>query len=513
MKQRGFRFILVVLLFGCGLFLPLWGQAGDGRSAQVLAAAPESSGAAGGVPGAAWIISVKGDISPSLAAFVRREIKKAQDGDAGALVFEIDTFGGRVDSALQITSNILSVRDIPTIAWINNSAGSMGVSWSAGALIALSCGDIYMSPGTSIGAAAPVTVSPSGETEATGEKTVAAVRSQMAALAERNGHPVGIALAMVDLDVELWECTVNGSSRALTREDMERLERDPGFTVERGAVICPQGKLLSLTAGEAAAYGLASGIVESQEALFLAAGLSGAPVLRGPGAADSLVALLTSGPVQILLIIVGLVMIFLELQSPGFGFFGVTAIIAFLLVFGSNALLGTVASLEMLLFLIGLGLLAVEIFILPGFGVVGISGILLIGISLVLSMQDFVFPSADWEWRLLGRNIVIVALGIFAAIAGIAVIILMGPRLRMFDPLTLKTSITGTAGGSDDGDEYTLLPGKTGLAVTTLRPSGKARIEGKVYDVETEGYFAENGAPVRVSKVLGSRIVVEVIES
>jgi membrane-bound serine protease (ClpP class) len=368
-----------------------------------------------------------------------------------------------------------------------------------------------MAPGTSIGAAAPVTVNSSGGTDATGEKTVAAVRSQMAALAERNGHPVGIALAMVDLDVELWECKVNGNSRALTKEEMERLEKDRGLNVERGSVICPQGKLLSLTAGEAAAYGLARAVVDSQEALFLAAGLSGAPVLRAPGAADSLVSLLTSGPVQILLIIVGLIMIFMELQSPGFGFFGVTAIIAFLLVFGSNALLGTVASMEMLLFLLGLALLAIEIFILPGFGVVGVSGIILIGVSLVLSMQDFVFPTSDWEWSLLGRNIVIVTLGIFASVAGIAVIILMGPRLRMFDPLTLKTSITGTAGNAEDGDDYAPLIGKTGEAVTTLHPSGKARIGDRVYGVETEGSFAESGAPVRVSKVLGSRIVVEVV--
>jgi membrane-bound serine protease (ClpP class) len=486
--------------------------------------APAAENAA--VPGAAWIISVKGDISPSLAAFVRRQIKTAREQSAGTLVFEIDTFGGRVDSALQITSNILSIRDIPTIAWINNSEGSMGVSWSAGALIALSCKDIYMAPGTSIGAAAPVMMSPSGESEAAGEKTVAAVRSQMASLAERNGHPVGIALAMVDLDVELWECTVNGSPRALTKEDLERLEKDTSLRVERGSVICPPGKLLSLTAGEAASYGLTSGIVDSQEALFSAAGISGVPVLRSPGPADSLVALLTSGPVQILLIIVGLVMIFMELQSPGFGFFGVTAIIAFLLVFGSNALLGTVASLEMLLFLIGLALLAVEIFILPGFGVVGISGIILIGLSLVLSMQDFVFPVTDWEWSLLGRNVVVVTMGIIASITAIAFIVLMGPRIRIFDPLTLKTSITGTAGGVDPGgaagafgtagansggEDYTLLLGKTGAAITTLRPSGKARIEDRIYGVETEGAFAESGVQVRVSKVLGSRIVVEVV--
>jgi membrane-bound serine protease (ClpP class) len=296
---------------------------------------------------------------------------------------------------------------------------------------------------------------------------------------------------------------------------MERLEKDPNLKVERGSVICPSGKLLSLTAGEAASYGLARGIVDSQEALFSAAGISGAAVQRSPGTADSLVALLTSGPAQILLIIVGLVMIFLELQSPGFGFFGVTAIVAFLLVFGSNALLGTVASLEMLLFLAGLGLLAVEIFILPGFGVIGISGIILIGLSLVLSMQDFVIPTVEWEWNLLGRNVVTVAIGLIAGITGIVVIVLMSPRLHLFDLLTLKTSITGTAGGPDDpqndadAGSYTVLVGKSGHALTTLRPSGKAQIDGRAYVVETDGSFVEKGSPVTVTRVLGSRIVVE----
>jgi membrane-bound serine protease (ClpP class) len=347
----------------------------------------------------------------------------------------------------------------------------------------------------------------------------------MAALAERNGHPIGIALAMVDLDVELWECTLNGRPQVLVKEELEKLEKDPSQKIIRGRIICPAGKLLSLTAGEAAAYGLA-GIADSQELLLSAAGMNGIPVLRNPGVADSLVALLTSGPVQILLIIIGLVMIFLEFQSPGFGIFGVSAIIAFLLVFGSSALLGTVASLEMILFLMGLGLLAVEIFILPGFGVVGVSGIFLIGLSLVFSMQDFVFPVTDWEWSLLGRNVVVVLMGIIAAITAIAVIVLMGPRIRIFDPLTLKTSITGTAGGMDpdgvsggagnagapgSGEDYTLLLGKTGRAVTTLRPSGKAEIEGKVYGVETDGSFVESGAGVRVSKVLGSRVVVELL--
>ena len=171
---------------------------------------------------AVWIIPIRGDIMPSLAAFVRRETRKALNSGVGTIIFEIDTFGGRVDSTLQITSFIMSIRNAKTVAWIGSSEATMGISWSAGAIIAFACSEIYMAPGSSIGAAAPV----SGAGESAGEKAVAAIRSQVAALAERNGHPVGLALAMVDYDIELWEVRVGDETRAMTLTELERLERD-----------------------------------------------------------------------------------------------------------------------------------------------------------------------------------------------------------------------------------------------------------------------------------------------
>jgi membrane-bound serine protease (ClpP class) len=376
-----------------------------------------------------------------------------------------------------------------------------------------------------MGAAAPVTVGADGSAEATGEKTVAAVRSQMAALAERNGYPVGIALAMVDLDVELWEALVDGETQVLTLEELERFERE-GREAGRIAVISPKGKLLSLTAGEAARFGLARGIADDRDELLTTLGAGEVIGESDPSIADMLITLLTSAPVQTLLIILGLVMVFLEINTPGFGIPGTVAVVAFLAVFGSSALLGRVGSLEMILFLAGLGLLAVEIFILPGFGLAGISGLILIGLSLILSMQDFVIPRFEWEWNLLGRNAVVVAIGIIAAITGIAVIALLGPKIKLFDALTLKTRITGTAGGPDpelmpvppataaqDGpaegeEDYTALLGKAGVAASTLRPSGKAEIEGRLYTVEGDGAFIEQGKTVKVIRVRGNRIVV-----
>ncbi|MDR2745813.1 MAG: nodulation protein NfeD [Treponema sp.] len=501
----------------CGLCLCLvWGT---GLFAQTPA------GEDGKNRGAAWIIPIRGDIEPSLTAFVRREGKKAVDQGAGYIIFEIDTFGGRVDSALQITSFITSIKNARTIAWVNSGEGSMGVSWSAGALIAMACQDIYMAAGTSLGAAAPVTIGADGQTEGTGEKTVAAVRSQIAALAERNKHPVEIARAMVDYDVELWEVLVDGETRVLTPGELERLEKEAGAggpEPERRGLISQKGKLLSLTSGEAQRYGLARGLADDKDSLLAAIGAVPPAVESAPGAADGIISLLTSVPVQALLIILGLVMIFLEINSPGFGIFGVVAIIAFVTVFGSGAMLGRVGSLEIVLFIIGLGLLVVEIFITPGFGFLGVSGFILIGLSLLLSMQDFVIPRFEWEWAILGRNAVVVFVSLIAAITGIAAIVLLGPRIRLFDRLTLRTQITETAAGPLPGDtpqdgeqeawkNRQSLVGKIGVAATSLRPVGRVEIDGELYEVQAEGLFVDSGRGVKVTRVRGNTITVRLV--
>jgi membrane-bound serine protease (ClpP class) len=323
------------------------------------------------------------------------------------------------------------------------------------------------------------------------------------------------------MDVELWEASVGGLTQALTVEELERLEKTSAGKVERIGLISPRGKLLSLTSGEAVRYGLAGGTADSREDLLAALGAPDAAEESIPGISDGIVSFLTSGPVQTILILLGLVLIFLEINSPGFGIPGVGAIVCFLLVFGSGFFLGRVGSAELLLFLLGLGLLAVELFILPGFGVVGIGGIVLIGISLILSMQDFVIPRFAWEWDLLGRNTAVVSVGIICAVVGIVFIALLGPRIRLFDRLTLQTRITGTANGPladspltavpvqpENDEDYQALAGKTGIAASILRPVGKAEIDGHLYAVEAEGAFIEPGNKIQVIHVQGNRITV-----
>jgi membrane-bound serine protease (ClpP class) len=218
----------------------------------------------------AHFIPIHGEIDRALTVFLRRSIEKAVDQNASYLIFDVDTFGGRVDSALQIATLIGSADTAETIAYVTTSPESTGVSWSAGALISFSCSVIYMAPGTSMGAAAPVIMGQEGP-QAASEKVVSAVRGQMAALAEKNGYPKDIAKAMVDQDIELREVYIDGELRAAAAEEISYIEREAkknGQTVELGKIISPAGKLLTLTAMEMERYGVSSGTMPGLEDLL-----------------------------------------------------------------------------------------------------------------------------------------------------------------------------------------------------------------------------------------------------
>ncbi|MFP3959955.1 MAG: NfeD family protein [Spirochaetaceae bacterium] len=461
----------------------------------------------------AYVVPIHGPIDRPLSVYVTRGVERARAEEVSHLIFDIDTFGGRVDSALEITARIGSLSEVETVAYVRIRPEGTGVSWSAGAIIAMAADRIYMAPGTSMGAAAPIIQGPGGEQQAADEKTVSAVRTQMAALAEKNDHPVGIALAMVDEDVELLEAFVDGVPRAVTREELTELELeadDSDDAVVVGRTISEEGKLLSLTAGEMERYGVSSGSPEGLEALYESLGLAAERVLElTPDAADGIVSLLTGGGFTSILILVGLVALFLEITSPGFGIPGGVAIIAFALIFSSNFMLGRVGSLELLLFVAGLVLLLTEVFIIPGFGVAGISGIGLLVISLVLSMQGFVVPEFDWQWDRLNRNVLLVLANTVGAFILFGVLAYLFGRTNMFGRLTLAGTQDSTAGftaQTDDVRERYL--GRTGRAVTVLRPSGTAEIDDERVSVESDGEWIEAGSTVEVLRVDGNRIIV-----
>jgi membrane-bound serine protease (ClpP class) len=224
---------------------------------------------------------------------------------------------------------------------------------------------------------------------------------------------------------------------------------------------------------------------------------------------DRMVATLTGTGITSLLVLIGLIALFIEITSPGFGIPGTVAIVAFTILFISHSFLGTVGSVELLIFVLGIVLLLLEIFIIPGFGVAGVSGILLIVVSLILAMQDFVWPAFEWQWDILRRNFILVLATLAGAFVSVIVIARMVPGIALFRGLMLSNRQLPAEGYSAHRPEpQEDLVGMRGTAVTTLRPVGKAEIGDQVRIVEAEGEYIGAGSAVVVTEVSGNRITV-----
>lgn len=465
------------------------------------------------VAGEALLLELYGPIDRFQAVYVQRAVERAERENVDYLIVEIDTFGGRVDSALRIAS-ALGSSSIPTVAWVATRPDGTSVSWSAGALIALATNTIYMSPGTSIGAAAPIIQGPGGEADAADEKTVSAIRGQIAALAERNGHSTVIARAMVDPALEAYLVLIDGESEIVDGDRLETLQRREergDIEVEIERTIVDAGSLLTLTAGEMEALGVSAGSPVDVRALTELLSVEEQSVTRiRPETADRIVAVLTGGGFTSLLILIGIVAIFLEVSNPGFGLPGTVALAAFATLFAGNMLLGQVGSLEIILFVAGIVLLIFEILIIPGFGIAGITGITAVAASLVLSLQEFIIPEYSWQWDLVGRNVLVVFGSIALALIVLGVLAMVIPTRPFFSRLALATTQDAAAGYSaQPATVGKALLGRTGTVRSDLRPTGSVAMDdGEVITAESEGDYVERGTAVSVVRVDGNRIVV-----
>jgi membrane-bound serine protease (ClpP class) len=485
--------------------------------------------------GKAAIVELEGEINPFRVVFVRRAIDQARAAEADTIVFALNTFGGRVDSALQITTLIGALDNIRTVAYIPAEGESTGVSWSAGALISFACDAIYMAPGTSVGAAAPVIQSSEGS-QAAGEKSVSAVRTQMAALAEKNGYPPPVATAMVDQDAELRVRRRSDGTYHFYLAGREVSAGEESGEAEEYRVLSPEGKLLTLTAGEMERYGISSGTLSSTTALIEELSLSVVARIE-PDRADRTISFLTGAGFTSILLTIALLALYLEISSPGFGVPGTVAITAFAVIFISGGLLGTLESAELLIFLVGVVLLIVEIFLIPGFGVAGIAGLVFMGTGLLLSRQEFFIPDTRWQWELFLTNLTVIFGTLALSFLLMGILMIFFPRIRLFRRLILSSSEAGYYGGAEPlapaadaqgesreppapredsagarEEREKALIGARGRALTELRPTGRAEIGGEYYPVVSEGRWIERNTPLRVVRMEGNRVVVEAEE-
>ncbi|MDP9349372.1 MAG: ATP-dependent Clp protease proteolytic subunit, partial [Gemmatimonadota bacterium] len=420
---------------------------------------PRSAGADPGT-GPVYRVPVTGVVEMGLAPFVERSLKEAEQAGAAAVVLDIDTPGGRIDAAEQITDALRDAK-VPTYAYVNRRA------LSAGAMIALATDGVYMRPGSVMGAATPV----DGSGQKLSEKMVSAMRSEFRALAEERRLDPRVAEAMVDEEIEI-----------------------PG--------VVAKGKLLTLSTEEAARLGYARPVQDWGALVQTVAPAAGPVVEMRVNWAERVVRFFTHPLVAPFLLTLGFLGLLIELKTPAFGMAGLAGAASLGLFFGSHLLIGLAGWEVLILLAVGIVLLLVELLVLPGFGVAGVLGIGALLGAIVLSMLG-AFPTtldvlmALW---ILSGSVLMVALIGWQVLKRL-------PADRRARNLLLQSAVDREAGYLSAPVRHELV-GAEGVALTDLRPSGTGAFGEERVDVVSSGGFVPAGTPIRVVRAEGYRHVV-----
>lgn len=420
-----------------------------------------------------YVFEIKEEIAPPVLRRTQIAFREARENKSDIIIVHMNTYGGQLDAADSIRS-IIMYSDIPVVVFIDNNAAS------AGALISIACDSIYMRSGASIGAA--TVVNQNGEPMP--DKYQSYMRSLMRSTAQASGRDPQIAQAMVDPSIK-----ING--------------------------ITDTNKILTFTSAEAMQYGYCEGEASSIKEVIQLLGIKEYTIVEQElSALDKLISFLISPVVSGILIMMIIGGIYFEVQAPGIGLPLGIAVTGAVLYFAPLYLEGLAANWEILLFIGGLALIALEIFVIPGFGVTGVSGIVLVLAGLVLSMLnnsgfDFTFTSS--EDILTAFSVVIIAI-FMTVISGVY----FSQKLlssNRFAALSLMDQQKSSEGFTVINDKTKLLLHKEGVALTILRPSGNVDIEGVMYQATAQTGYIEKGERVKVIGLIHNQVVVEQVST
>lgn len=430
------------------------------------------------------VVPLRGEVAPSLLAFLRRAVKAAESNGASAIIFDMNTYGGRLDTATEIV-NALNQTKIPTYTFIDTNAGS------AGAIIAMATQHIFMAPVSAIGAAAPIL--PTGEDlPATAkEKTISYWSALIRGSATRNGHNPDVAEAFMnkDKEVKIGDRVLHPKGAVLTLNAQEATEK-------------VNGKPL-----------LAEGVASSTAELSQKAGLKGNLITIAPTGFEQVAFWITE--LAPLLLLGGILGAYLEFKVPGATWPGVISAICFALFFLGHYLAGLAGWEVVALFILGIVLVLIEVLFFAHSTIVfGVVGVFLMLASLLWTMIDR-YPGQNFFPT--GKMLAVPLLNMFIAIVGSLIVIALLarylPRTSIYRRFALMDSnppgpsLTGVP--RQFATALTITPGTQGTAVTVLRPSGKARFANHVVDVVTQGEFIAPQTPVTVIQTDGMRVVVK----
>lgn len=410
-----------------------------------------------------WVVPIEGEINSATAQYVSSRIASANEERPLALLFHLDTPGGLVSAMEDIVDSILTQSEVPTLAVVRNA-------FSAGALIAMSSQQLAMLPGSAIGAAMPVGISPVGTVSPVDAKTTSAMKGLFRSVAEARGRNALMAEAMVDPAIDI-----------------------PGLAVS--------GELLTLTAVQAVDNGVADITATTLQDALEQFGYGGARLTwLEPTLTERISGWLSQPIVAALLLVIGIGGIVIELFTPGFGLPGGIGVIA-LALFGLTAIFSTPAgTIDMVLLVLGVILIMVEVFVLPGTFIPAILGVAAIVTALIRVFQEQSIAVLGWS-TLFGSAMLIGLFWLF-------------PRSRLVSGLRLETRLApgGTSAYMQESVPAVELVGLQGVAHSDLRPAGVARIDGNRVDVVTQGDFIRAGTRIEVHSVEGNRVVVRPVE-
>jgi membrane-bound serine protease (ClpP class) len=415
-----------------------------------------------------FVMKIDSEIDPRTNRYSELALDEAKGTEADIIILELDTYGGAVNDADDIRTRILECEK-PIWAFINKDAAS------AGALISIACDSIYMAPGASIGAATVVVTTG----EAAPDKYQSYMRSIMRSTAEANGRDPRIAEAMVDEELAIDSIT-------------------------------QAGKVLTFSTSEAIANNYCEGEVNSIEAILKKNGVANYEIVNFKlSFTEKIIRIFLNPVISGILILIIIGGIYFELQTPGVGFPLAASVVAAIFYFVPYYLNGLAANWEIIVFFIGVILLMVELFVIPGFGVAGISGIVLMVGSLILVMLnndffDFTFVPSD--------DIAIAAVTTIAALMASVLLLFYGSvkltESKMFRKISLTNTQQRSEGFTSNFNDRSYI-GLKGKAYTVLRPSGKIIIEDEIKDAFTRGEYIEMGKVVEVIDESGSSLKVK----
>ncbi len=458
----------------------------------------------------AFIIPIHGDIRPATAEIVERKIMQAKAKGAQIVIFDMDTPGG-VSTAMYAVCDAITqdLSGIYTVAYVHPEA------FSAGAIISLACDEIVIAPNGVIGDAMPVMIGPKGYEPIPKEergKIESAARVRVRLLTERNGYNQALCEGMVTMSMELWLYRNEDTGELLIVDIAEEEPEEPWQRIQR---VDSDTELVTFTGREAYEIGLADHKLADYEALKTHYNITVEPITLEMNLAEQIAYVISSMEVTALLMGIGMMLIFVEIRTPGFGVAGIGAILCFAILFGGRYVIGLAQVWEIALIAVGMALLAVEVLLIPGFGWAGISGAIcvLVGLLAIIvpnAPGELPFPVTALDWQYFTSGLMAMAIGFVLSLVGSVLLMQYMPKLPLTNRLALDEAVpydepTVTA----DSPLAKVAVGAVGVVETMCRPVGKVRFGEELLDAAAEGDYIDVGQDVRLVSVDGNRLVVE----